>query len=98
MCKEGEFNSLFIQERKIMIYDMQCMILLCIFAFENKNINTNNLNGGYIMARPIRETPTLYGDAARRFEERMKVKRHEDPEKKARRMKVYNALIKTLKT
>ncbi|MBO5080133.1 MAG: hypothetical protein J6B82_04570 [Bacteroidaceae bacterium] len=50
------------------------------------------------MARPIRETPILYGDAARRFEERMKEKRHEDPEKKARRMKVYNALIKTLKT
>ena len=52
----------------------------------------------YTMARPIRETPILYGDAARRFEERMKVKRQEDPAKRERRLKVYNALIKTLKT
>lgn len=52
----------------------------------------------YTMARPIRETPILYGDAARRFEERMKVKRQEDPIKRERRLKVYNALIKTLKT
>jgi hypothetical protein len=49
------------------------------------------------MARPIRETPILYGDAARRFEERMMVKRFEDPEKRKRRMEVYKALIKTLK-
>ena len=52
----------------------------------------------FTMARPIRETPILYGDAARRFEERMKVKRQEDPIKRERRLKVYNALIKTLKT
>ena len=52
----------------------------------------------YTMARPIRETPILYGEAARRFEERMKVKRQEDPAKRERRLKVYNALIKTLKT
>ena len=50
------------------------------------------------MARPIRETPILFGEDARRFEERMKVKRHEDPEKRTRRLEVYNALIKTLKT
>lgn len=50
------------------------------------------------MARPIRETPILYGDAARRFEERMKVKRNEDPEKRKRRLEIYHALIKTLKT
>ena len=51
-----------------------------------------------IMARPIRETPILFGEDARRFEERMKVKRREDPEKRKRRLEVYNALIKTLKT
>ena len=51
-----------------------------------------------IMARPIRETPILFGEDARRFEERMKVKRHEDPEKRKRRLEVYNAIIKTLKT
>ena len=50
------------------------------------------------MARPIRETPILFGEDARRFEERMKVKRHEDPEKRKRRLEVYNAFIKTLKT
>lgn len=50
------------------------------------------------MARPIKETPILYGEDARRFEERMKVKRYEDPEKKARRLEIYNTLIKTLKT
>ena len=34
------------------------------------------------MARPIKETPILYGEDARRFEERMNEKRYEDPEKK----------------
>lgn len=46
------------------------------------------------MARPIRETPILYGNAAKRFEERMKIKRYEDPKEKELRMKIYNALIK----
>jgi hypothetical protein len=50
------------------------------------------------MARPIKETPILYGEDARRFEERMKEKRHEDPEKRAKRLEIYNTLIKTLKT
>ena len=35
------------------------------------------------MARPIKETPILYGEDARRFEERMKEKRYKDPEKKS---------------
>lgn len=38
------------------------------------------------MARPIRETPILFGEDARKFEERMKVKRSEDPEKRERRL------------
>ena len=50
-----------------------------------------------IMARPIRETPILYGDAAKKFEERMKIKRYEDPEELDRQMEIYNALIKTIK-
>ena len=49
------------------------------------------------MARPIRETPILYGDAARRFEERMKVKRHDDPEKRKRRLENYEAALIMLK-
>ena len=48
------------------------------------------------MARPIRETPILYGEAAKRFEERMKIKRYEDPEELDMQMKIYNALIKTI--
>lgn len=50
------------------------------------------------MSKPIRETPILYGEDAKRFEERMKEKRHEDPEKRKRRLETYNILIKTLKT
>ena len=49
------------------------------------------------MARPIRETPILYGDAAKKFEERMKIKRYEDPEELDQQMEIYNALIKTIK-
>ena len=50
------------------------------------------------MARPIKETPILYGEDARRFRERMREKRHEDPEKRERRLKIYDTLIKTMKT
>ncbi len=32
------------------------------------------------MARPIKETPILFGEDARQFEARMKEKRHEIPE------------------
>ena len=48
------------------------------------------------MARPIRETPILYGDEARRFEERMKVKRHDDPEKRKRRLENYQTVLAML--
>ena len=47
-----------------------------------------------VMARPIKETPILYGEDARRFEERMKEKRHEDPEKKAKRLRDYEMIMK----
>ena len=50
------------------------------------------------MARPIKETPILYGEDARRFEERANEKRYEDPEKRAKRLEIYNTLKKTLKT
>lgn len=38
------------------------------------------------MARPIKETPILYGEDARRFEERMKQVRRETPEERERRL------------
>ena len=34
------------------------------------------------MARPIKETPILFGEDARRFEELMKEKRSETPEQR----------------
>ena len=46
------------------------------------------------MARPIKETPILYGEDARRFEARMKEKRYEDPEKKAKRLRDYEMIMK----
>ena len=49
------------------------------------------------MARPIKETPILYGEDARRFEEHMNEKRYEDPEKKARRIRNYEMIMKIFK-
>lgn len=39
------------------------------------------------MARPIKETPILYGEDAKRFLERMKHPRKETPEEREERMK-----------
>ena len=49
------------------------------------------------MARPIKETPILYGEDARRFEKRANEKRHEDPEKRAKRLRDYEMIKKSLK-
>ena len=46
------------------------------------------------MARPIKETPILFGEDARRFEERMKEKRRETPEQRAKRLKDYELAMK----
>ena len=45
-----------------------------------------------IMARPIKETPILYGEDARRFEARMKEHRHISSEKKAEMRAAYEAV------
>lgn len=47
------------------------------------------------MARPIKETPILFGEDARRFEARMKEKRTETPEEKAERIRIYEMLKAT---
>ena len=47
------------------------------------------------MAKPIKETPILFGDDARRFEARMREKRTESPEEKERRLKIYKMLMAT---
>ena len=44
------------------------------------------------MARPIKETPILYGEDARRFEARMKERRRVSPEERARIKANYEAV------
>jgi len=46
------------------------------------------------MARPIRETPILFGEDARRFEERMNQVRRETPEEKKARLESYDIVMK----
>ena len=48
------------------------------------------------MARPIKETPILFGEDARRFEERMKQVRRESPEERERRLANYELFLKML--
>lgn len=43
------------------------------------------------MARPIKETPILYGEDARRFEARMQERRRISPEERARINANYEA-------
>ena len=49
------------------------------------------------MARPIKETPIVYGEDARIFEERMKEKRQGYPEKRERRLRNYEMIMKIFK-
>ena len=48
------------------------------------------------MARPIKETPILFGEDARRFEERMKEVRKETTEERERRLADYALFLKML--
>ena len=48
------------------------------------------------MARPIKETPILFGEDVRRFEERMKQVRRETPEERERRLANYELALKML--
>jgi len=57
----------------------------------------NNRKEENDMARPIKETPILYGEDARRFLERMKNPPKETKEERERRLKDYEAAIKMLK-
>ncbi|MBD3592421.1 hypothetical protein [Bacteroides sp. GM023] len=49
------------------------------------------------MARPIKETPILFGEDARRFEERMKNPPKETKEERERRLAHYRAVMKAFK-
>ena len=48
------------------------------------------------MARPIKETPILFGEDARRFVERMKQVRRETPEEREQRLVDYALFLKML--
>lgn len=52
--------------------------------------------GGLDMARPIKETPILEGDDARRFIERMNETRAESTEKRRRRLANYKLAMSIL--
>ena len=49
------------------------------------------------MSRLIKVISIFYGEDARRFEERMKEKRQEDPEKRERRLRNYEMIMKIFK-
>ena len=46
------------------------------------------------MARPIRETPTLFGEDASRFDERMKMARDVSKEERERVKRNYELVLK----
>ena len=50
------------------------------------------------MARPIKETPILYGEDARRFEERMKHPRKETKEQREERIRADEKIVKNSKS
>ena len=47
-----------------------------------------------IMARPVRETPILFGEDARRFIARMQERHPETPEARAQRLRDYEFFLK----
>lgn len=49
------------------------------------------------MARPIKETPILFGEDARKFEERMKNPPKETKEERERRLANYDLIMSILK-
>ena len=49
------------------------------------------------MARPIKETPILYGEDARRFEARMKERRRISPEERAEMEEAYEMCMEMLR-
>ena len=55
------------------------------------------MKGESKVAKPIKETPILFGEDARKFEARMKEKRRETPEQKAIRLKRYKAAMNVFK-
>lgn len=49
------------------------------------------------MAKPIKETPILFGKDARKFEKAMKNPRKETPDERKRRLEHYQAVMSVFK-
>ena len=65
---------------------------LCGVLYELKKTK-----GELYMARPIKETPILFGEDARRFMERMKQPRTETKEQRERRLRAYEKIMRNSK-
>lgn len=68
-----------------------------MFTFAQNLLEIIQKEGGETMARPIKETPILFGEDARRFEARMKEKRTESTEEKAKRLAAYHLIMSIMK-
>ena len=80
MTHLGELNTLFI------LKPLAIHKLFCTFAPEYSHKYV------FVMARPIKETPILYGEDARRFEARMQERRRISPEERAKINAAYEAV------
>ena len=66
-----------------------------MITFTRNLLEIREKEGEKVMAKPIKETPILFGEDAHRFEARMKEKRTESPEARERRLKIYEMLMAT---
>ena len=64
----------------------------CLVMLQSYYIVIYMKNKGRVMARPIRETPILFGEDARRFLARMQERHPESPEVRARRLRNYELM------
>ncbi len=69
-----------------------------MIIFAQNLLGIRQKEGGKIMAKPIKETPILFGEDARRFEARMKEKRTESPEDREKRLKVYYLIMSIMES
>ena len=84
---------------------MHCNATLCTFRSEKHHCSRStavlapefSLKYVFIMARPIKETPILYGEDARRFEARMKERRRISAEERSRINADYELVLGMLK-
>ena len=69
-----------------------------MITFAQNLLEIREKEGGKTMAKPIKETPILFGEDARRFEARMKEKRTESPEERAKRLEAYHLIMSIMKS